>query len=177
MPSISRTLSSGSGSSTVGSHTLPAMALEVPPPEAVPEAVAQATSSSAASSRLISLALLLVSVLFAVAGQLTLKAAMTEVGRIGRNSAIGDTLVKAIKEPKLWVGLVLFGISAVFWLVVLSRVRLSVAYPLVGFSYIVVVAFARFALNEEVPTLRWVGVSVIALGIAVIGFSFRSAGA
>lgn len=147
------------------------MALEVPPPEALPEALTTAASSPGAS-RFISLGLLLTSVVFAVAGQLTLKSAMTDVGRIGRTSAIGETLARAAKEPKLWGGLFLFGISALFWLVVLSRVRLSVAYPIVGISYIVIVAFARFFLHENVPPLRWVGVFIIAVGIAVIGLSF-----
>ena len=116
----------------------------------------------------------MVSVFFAVAGQLTLKTAMDKLGRIGSGSQVGDTLLRAVKEPLLWLGLALFGISALFWLVVLSRVRLSVAYPIVGISYILIVLLARFRLHEHVPALRWVGVSVIALGIAIIGFSFRS---
>ena len=146
------------------------MALEVPPPEALPETI---QAASASTGRVVSLGLLLVSVSFAVAGQLTLKAAMDEVGRIGRTSQFADTLARAAKQPKLWVGLALFGISAVFWLIVLSRVRLSVAYPIVGISYIIIVLFARYRLHEHVPFLRWVGVVVIALGIAIIGFSFR----
>ena len=148
------------------------MALEVPPPEALPESIQAA--SSAEAGRIVSLALLLVSVFFAVGGQLTLKAAMDNVGRIGKTSQVGETLLRAMKEPLLWLGLALFGISALFWLIVLSRVRLSVAYPVVGISYILIVLLARFRLHEHVPTLRWIGVSVIALGIAIIGFSFRS---
>lgn len=148
------------------------MALEVPPPEALPETIQAA--SSPGTSRIVSLGLLLVSVFFAIAGQLTLKTAMDSIGRIGKNTALGDVLVRAAKEPLLWLGLFLFGISALFWLVVLSRVRLSVAYPVVGISYIVIVLLAKFRLHEHVPPLRWVGVTVIAFGIAIIGLSFRS---
>ena len=148
------------------------MALEVPPPEALPETIQAA--SSPGTSRLVSLGLLLVSVVFAVAGQLTLKSAMDSIGRIGKASQLSETALRALKEPLLWMGLALFGISALFWLVVLSRVRLSVAYPIVGISYILIVLLARFRLHEHVPTLRWIGVSVIALGIAIIGLSFRS---
>jgi len=123
----------------------------------------------------VSILLLLVSVGFAIAGQLTLKAAMDRIGRIGgaEVAAAGDTLARAAREPRLWVGLVLFGVSAVFWLVVLSRVPLSVAYPFVGLSYILIVAFARFFLHEHVPPIRWLGVSVVAAGIAIIGLSFQ----
>jgi drug/metabolite transporter (DMT)-like permease len=152
------------------------MALEVPPPEALPDAAA-AAPSLLSGGRAISLALLAVSVVFAVAGQFTLKSAMNEIGRIGRQQAKApiDTVLNAAKEPRLWIGLALFGFSAVFWLVVLSRVSLSVAYPLVGMSYVVVVLIARYVLHESVPALRWLGVSVVALGIALIGISFRRA--
>jgi multidrug transporter EmrE-like cation transporter len=145
------------------------MPLEAPPPEVLPLAATEHTG------RAVSLALLLISVTFAVAGQLTLKSAMDRIGRIGsaQLSEAGDTLLRAAKEPRLWLGLILFGVSALFWLVVLSRVPLSVAYPIVGISYILIVLFAKVFLNEEVPPLRWVGVIVVAMGIAIIGLSFK----
>lgn len=126
---------------------------------------------------MISIGILIVSVAFATAGQLTLKAAMESIGRIGsaQVSDAGQTLMRAVKEPLLWSGLVLFGVSALFWLIVLSRVDLSLAYPFVGISYVVIVALARFIFHEQVPTLRWIGVSVIAVGIALIGFSSKTA--
>ena len=151
------------------------MAIEVPPPQAVPETIVNAAPSLLGGGRAASLALLLISVFFAVVGQLTLKSAMDDIGRIG-GAELKDpvaTVLRAVREPKLWIGLALFGISAVFWLVVLSRVPLSVAYPLVGLSYITVVLIARFFFHEHVPPLRWLGVTVVAMGIALIGFSFR----
>jgi multidrug transporter EmrE-like cation transporter len=112
-------------------------------------------------------------VAFATAGQFTLKAAMNHVTQGASSSSSVDTLLRAAKEPRLWAGLALFGISAVFWLVVLSKVPLSFAYPFVGVSYIVIVLVARLVLHEHVPTLRWVGVAVVATGIAIVGLSFR----
>lgn len=146
------------------------MAFEVPPPEVLSAAPGSRTST------VISALLLVVSVGFATGGQVMLKSAMTSVGRIGTPEAsdLGATALRAAKEPKLWVGLVLFGISALFWLIVLSRVDLSLAYPMVGLSYVVVVVVARVALHEDVPALRWLGVVVIALGIALVGLSSRT---
>lgn len=150
------------------------MALEVPPPDALPEALA--AEASRRPGWLVSVLLLVVSVTFAVAGQLTLKSAMDNVGRIGAKqvSNATETLKRVATEPRLWIGLTLFGISAAFWLVVLSRIPLSVAYPFVGISYILIVAFSRLFLNEHVPVLRWLGVFVVAIGIAIVGLSFRS---
>jgi multidrug transporter EmrE-like cation transporter len=147
------------------------MALEVPPPEAIPVVAGPESRTSG----VISIVLVVISVGFAVCGQLTLKSAMDHIGRIGGAQIAEplETIGRAAREPRLWAGLVLFGISSLFWLVVLSRVPLSVAYPFVGISYIFVVGFARFVLHESVPAARWVGVAVVALGIAIIGLSFR----
>jgi multidrug transporter EmrE-like cation transporter len=150
------------------------MALEAPPPEALPESLPLAAPATP-PGLVVSLTLLVISVGFAVAGQLMLKSAMDNIGRIGAGevAAAGETVARAAREPRLWAGLVLFGVSALFWLVVLSRVPLSLAYPFVGVSYVLVVAYSRFILHEHVPAARWLGVFVIAAGIAVIGLSLR----
>ena len=150
------------------------MAVDIPS-EALTESLPPSASSTTVSA--VSVALLIVSVLFAIAGQITLKSAMREIGHIGARevSNAGQTFKRAAKEPRLWIGLFLFGVSALFWLVVLSRVPLSVAYPFVGVSYILIVAFARFFLHEHVPFMRWIGVAVVALGIAIVGLSFKRA--
>ena len=146
------------------------MSLEIPQPETLPIA-----APSRPGVGLASIALVLVSVAFSIAGQLTFRAAMDRVGFIGR-AEVSTPFATAtrVAEPLLWVGLFLFGISAIFWLVVLSRVPLSVAYPFVGLSYILIVAFSRLVLNESVPLLRWVGVIVVAAGIVIVGLSFRA---
>jgi multidrug transporter EmrE-like cation transporter len=146
------------------------------PHESIPDVVQAASTRSPRATGAIVAILLVVSVSFAVAGQLTLKSAMERVGRIGtaQVSAPLETIGRVAREPLLWAGLTLFGISAVFWLIVLSHVPLSVAYPVVGLSYVIIVTFSRLVLHEHVPTLRWLGVVVVAMGIAIVGWSFRS---
>lgn len=148
------------------------MAIEVPPPEALPLAAENVSARSSA----ISLVLVLISVGLATAGHFTLKVAMNNIGRIGtaQVNAAWDTIARAAREPRLWLGLTLFGISALFWLIVLSRVPLSLAYPFAGLSYVIIVFLDAFVLNETVPGLRWVGAGVVALGIALIGLSSRT---
>lgn len=121
------------------------------------------------------LLILFVSVSLAFGGQIMLKAAMNSVGRIGSEDLATplSTAARAAREPRLWTGLVLFAVSALFWLVVLSRVPLSVAYPSVGMSYVFVVLFSRLWLHEHVPPLRWLGVVIIVTGIALVGISFN----
>lgn len=144
------------------------MGLELPETEPIGIAASTRTAS------MISLAFLVVSVVFAIGGQLALKSAMNNIGRIGSAEvqAAGETIGRAIREPRLWLGLSLFGVSSLFWMVVLSRIPLSVAYPFVGISYILIVLLSSVILHEHVPGLRWVGVLVVAAGITIIGFSF-----
>ena len=66
-------------------------------------------------------------------------------------------------------GLVLYGLSTVFYFYVLSRAHLTWVYGIGGLAYIFAVILANFI--EVVPPLRWVGVIVITIGVALIGLS------
>jgi len=71
----------------------------------------------------------------------------------------------------LVLGLLAYGVSTIIYLFVLSRVHLSWAYSLGGMSYVFAAIFAAAILTENVPILRWVGVGVIVVGVALIGIS------
>lgn len=114
--------------------------------------------------------LALFSVFLATAGQLLLKAGMGRVGYIG-GDRLGKPVDLMIQVATTWqvvLGLALFFLSAVFWLLVLSRVPLSFAYPFAGLAYVLITAFTRFILNEQVPGLRWVGIALIIAGILLV---------
>ena len=115
------------------------------------------------------IALILCSVGLAALAQITLKAGMNEVrssfGVVGLGT---DSLRAVATTPTVWLGLVLFGLSAVVWLGVLSRVSLSFAYPFASLTYVVIVVVDRFVLGQSVPSARWVGVAAIVAGILVI---------
>lgn len=117
--------------------------------------------------------LAIVGVMVATGGQLLLRAGMERVGYIGANRVAKPVTlaVQIASEPRVLVGLVLFAISAVMWLVVLSRIPLSLAYPFAGLTYVFVVVFSKFVLNEEVPGIRWLGLALIVSGIILVGRS------
>ncbi len=73
----------------------------------------------------------------------------------------------------LWLlaGLVAYGISTVVYFIVLSRAHLSWTYGVGGLSYIFATIFAYAILMENIPLLRWVGVLIIFIGVAIIGLS------
>lgn len=116
------------------------------------------------------IALILFSVALAATAQLVLKRGMDQVGAIGRQEVTSPvtTLARAAKVPEVWLGLGLFGISAAFWLVVLSRASLSFAYPFAALTYALILLADKFILKQSVPGLRWLGVAFIATGIVLV---------
>jgi multidrug transporter EmrE-like cation transporter len=121
-------------------------------------------------AKLILIGVIVLSVALAAAAQLTLKYGMTRVGAI-RSTDLQEpvqTVLRVARQPAVWGGLILFGVSAVFWLIVLSRVSLSFAYPFAALTYVLILLFDRFILKTEVPGLRWAGVFLIITGIILI---------
>jgi drug/metabolite transporter (DMT)-like permease len=59
---------------------------------------------------------------------------------------------------------------------VLSRASLSFAYPIVSITYVLILLFDRFVLNESVSPLRWAGVLCIVAGIVLISRTGSLAG-
>lgn len=118
-----------------------------------------------------SLALILLAILIAVSGQISLKYGVGQIGRID-GSALAQPLALLMKIAfNKWVviGLGLYGIGAAVWIVVLSRVPLSFAYPMLGLSYVMVVLVSVLFLHEHVPVIRWAGVFLIVAGVALVG--------
>src|SRR5436309_6121088 len=117
--------------------------------------------------------LAVISVCLATIGQFLLKAGMDKVGPIsGERVRKPVELVTTVgRTPQVVVGLGVFVISAVFWLVVLSRLPLSTAYPFAGLTYLLTALIARFGLKEVVPGMRWFGILLIVGGIVLVGRS------
>jgi drug/metabolite transporter (DMT)-like permease len=115
---------------------------------------------------------IVISVFLAAAAQLTLKYGVNRIQVNGHSGIVLSEPVQSVlrvaREPFIWGGLALFGISAAVWIVVLSRVSLSFAYPFAALTYIIIVVFDRIFLNEYVPGLRWAGVLFIMTGIVLV---------
>ena len=80
-------------------------------------------------------------------------------------------LRELISQPFIVVGLLVFAISAFFWIVALSRVELSYAYPMVGLSYALIFLFSWLFFGENISLIRILGMIIIAIGVFVISKS------
>ncbi|MEE8637996.1 MAG: EamA family transporter [Candidatus Margulisiibacteriota bacterium] len=114
--------------------------------------------------------ILATSILLAVAGQLLMKKGMLLFGAF----PVSQLLYKIIPmflNPYVFFGFACFGMSAIFWLVVLSRLELSLVYPMVSVAYILVAFFSLVFFKENVTLVRWLGMLVIVMGVFLISRS------
>lgn len=117
--------------------------------------------------------LLLTSIALATAGQLLLKAGMNEFGGELGLADLGRLVRTGLTTWQVLAGLAAFGTSAVFWLLTLSRVPLSTAYPIVSLSYLLILGFSVLVLDERPAPTVWVGAGLIMSGISLIGIGER----
>jgi len=117
-----------------------------------------------------SILLILLSIGIAVGGQVLLKLGLNKIGSVNviSLSGLGHLFLGIIKSPMVITGLFCYVISAAIWLVVLSAVELSFAYPFIGLTYVLILFISRFVLKEDVNPIRWVGAAIITIGVVVI---------
>jgi drug/metabolite transporter (DMT)-like permease len=122
---------------------------------------------------------ILLSVLLAALAQLTLKHGMNQVTHLGAVpldlKAPLDTFRRVATNASVVGGLGLFVLSAAVWLVVLSKVSLSFAYPFASLTYVLILLFDRLILHDTVSGLRWGGVLLIVVGIVLISRTHQPA--
>ena len=114
-------------------------------------------------------AMLLTGVLLNAAAQLLLKAGTNAVGRFEFAAAnivpIGWRLAT---EPHIMGGMVCYVLSLAVWIVGLSRVPVSVAYPMLSIGYVVNVLAAWWLFGESITLTKIAGIGFIIIGVWLI---------
>ena len=106
----------------------------------------------------------LVAILLLSAGQTSMKAGLNTIG--GVSLAEGPlSFLKLFQTPWVIVGFVCYGLSSVLWLDVLSKLDFSLAFPMVGLTYVFTLLIGRFFFGETVGWERIVGVLLILTGV------------
>jgi multidrug transporter EmrE-like cation transporter len=116
--------------------------------------------------------LILLGVLLNACAQLALKLGMTHLGVVDFSAKRLVGLAASILL-NWWViaGLACYVVSVGLWMVVLSRVEVSFAYPFLSIGYVVTALVAYFYFGENVSVMRMFGIGLICVGVAVIARS------
>ena len=116
---------------------------------------------------------LIPAILLSTTGELFFKRGMNEIGALDFASldSVIPTFIRMAMNYNLWLGGFGFIGGSVFWLSVISRVPLSVAYPMLGVGYVLIAVESWVFLGEGFHWLRVVGSIVVGIGVALVGLS------
>lgn len=109
--------------------------------------------------------ILLLNVCLLVIGQTVWKIGLERAGGLQLHNA-----VQVMFSPLILLGLAIYGVATVLWLYVLSRLPISIAYPLQSVAYVLALLIALFVFKESIPPNRWIGTAVLMAGIAILSW-------
>ena len=124
---------------------------------------------------LTSFALVFTGVLLNAAAQLLLKAGATRVGPIALDAQALPALQSLAVSGPVLGGLACYAVSVVAWIVALSRVEVSVAYPMLSVGYVVNALAAAVLFGEALTPMKAAGIVVIIAGVSLLGWSGHGA--
>lgn len=122
--------------------------------------------------RLADFGVLTCGVLLNAFAQLWLKAATRVSGPlVASDTGVLSRAMQLLTVPSLWYALTAYGLSVVVWIVGLSRVPVSQAYPLLSLGYVLNIGLAWWLFGEVPNAQRVIGVGVIVAGVVLVARS------
>ena len=103
--------------------------------------------------------------------QLLLKAGANSVGPIGGWAALRGSAGTLAVHPAVLGGLTCYVLSVVIWIVALSRIEVSVAYPMLSVGYVVNALAAWYLFGESITIQKLVGIAFIIVGVFLVARS------
>lgn len=116
--------------------------------------------------------LLFIGILLGAAGQILLKKGMIKHGKVSiRLRTIHKDLFGLYFHRYIVIGGLLFVISLGLWTIVISKLDLSYAYPLVSTNYVIVSLLSKVFFKEKITRYRWMSIFVILAGVVLVTMS------
>ena len=119
---------------------------------------------------MLSVLIILVVTATAATAHILLKIGMNEVGEINSDSikTPGILIKQLLSTPAVLAAIPVYAVSNIGWLIVLSKLNLSVAYPFLASLYIFIPVLSMVFLSESLTLQHWTGIIVIGIGIGVV---------
>ena len=117
------------------------------------------------------LLLILINVFLNSVAQILMRHGMLKIGKIELNNNFIYEIPKMLSSIWVWSSLVCYGVSAIIWMVVLSRVEVSFSYPFVALGFVIVALAGHFLFQEQITLPRIIGIALICIGILFIAKS------
>ena len=100
---------------------------------------------------------------------------LTCLGQVAQKYAVESwrdqpsSLLAKLCSPWLWLALASLGLGLLVWLLVLQRLEVGVAYPMLSLNFVLITLIARFVFNETIDRRHWMGVALVISGVALLG--------
>jgi multidrug transporter EmrE-like cation transporter len=115
---------------------------------------------------------LFASIFCAVLGQLLLKATVMKLDGVDfASGSFLPHLIKLLTSPLFYLAMCVYFSSMILYLIALSKLELSLAYPMVAVNYAIILVCGKLFFNEKVTALRWIGVAFIIAGVVLVSRS------
>ncbi|WP_341281425.1 EamA family transporter [Paenibacillus sp. FSL H8-0537] len=106
---------------------------------------------------------LLINILMLVTGQILFKLGLNQIGGVTLQTAW-----KALFNAYIISGITLYALATLLWFVILTRMPLSLAYPLQSLAYVFGLLVALIIFKEPVSVTKWIGVLIIIVGVTFV---------
>ncbi|OGA18403.1 MAG: 4-amino-4-deoxy-L-arabinose transferase [Betaproteobacteria bacterium RIFCSPLOWO2_02_FULL_66_14] len=120
----------------------------------------------------VSLGLILGGVLLNAVAQLLLKAGTNAIGHF--EFSAGNVVPVGLRlafEPHILGGVACYVVSLVVWILGLSRVEVSIAYPMLSLGYVINAVAAWYLFGESLTAVRMAGIGFIIVGVVLVARS------
>lgn len=100
---------------------------------------------------------------------------LTCLGQIAQKYAVESWrgvpsgLAFKLRTPWLWLAFAALGAGLLVWLLVLQRLEVGIAYPMLSLNFVLITLVARFLFDEHIDRRHWLGVVLVIGGVALLG--------
>jgi undecaprenyl phosphate-alpha-L-ara4N flippase subunit ArnE len=78
-------------------------------------------------------------------------------------------ILSTLRNGWLWLALLCLGLGLMTWLLVLQRLDVGIAYPMLGLNFVLVTLIGRYMFKESVDLRHWLGIVLILAGVILLG--------
>jgi spaO len=116
--------------------------------------------------------LILSSVFLNALAQIFIRQGMLKLGSVSFNmEQIWNMALSVFTNMYLLSGMFSYGISIILWMIVLSKVNVSLAYPFLSVGYVVTAVLAYLIFKEPLTVQKIFGIAIICLGVVILTYS------
>lgn len=100
---------------------------------------------------------------------------LTCLGQVAQKFAVeswrgvASSWAEKLRSPWLWLALVSLGSGLLVWLLVLQRLEVGIAYPMLSLNFVLITMIARFIFREPIDRRHWLGVALVIGGVVLLG--------